>query len=86
MSDATARLQEAESVLHQLEIQVEQHRIHFEELIGQPHEAQKAETVLGEDGLEAPSCSARTAISSGMLCVRKRSTDSRRNVQGDEGS
>jgi hypothetical protein len=48
MSDATARLQEAESVLHRLEIQVEQYRIHCEELTAQPHEAQKARAVLGD--------------------------------------
>jgi hypothetical protein len=48
MFDATTRLQEAESVLHRLEIQVEQYRIHCEELTAQPHEAQKARAVLGD--------------------------------------
>ena len=48
MSDAKTRLQEAEHVLHRLEIQVEQYRIHFEELTAQPHEAQKARAVLAK--------------------------------------
>jgi hypothetical protein len=46
MSDATMRLQEAESVLHRLEIQVEQHRIHCDELTAHPHEADKARADL----------------------------------------
>ena len=48
MSDATARLQEAESALHRLEIRVEQYRIHCEELIAQPYEALRAQAVLGD--------------------------------------
>lgn len=46
MSDATVRLREAESVLHRLEIQVEQYRIHLEELTAQFHEAEKARAIL----------------------------------------
>ena len=46
MSDTTARLLEAERVLHSLEIQIEQYRIHLEELVGQPYETEKANAVL----------------------------------------
>jgi hypothetical protein len=48
MSDPKTRLQAAERVLHRLELQVEQYRIHFEELTAQPHEAERALAVLGD--------------------------------------
>jgi hypothetical protein len=47
MSDKNVRLLEAERVLlHILDIQIEQYRIHLEELAGDPHEAAKARAVL----------------------------------------
>jgi hypothetical protein len=48
MSDATARLKEAKRVFDRLELQVEQYRIHLEELTAQPYEAERAQTVLGD--------------------------------------
>jgi hypothetical protein len=46
MSDKVTRLHDAERALHSLEIQIEQYRIHLEELAGDPHEAAKARAVL----------------------------------------
>ena len=46
MSDKNVRLLEAERALHSLEIQIEQYRLHLEELVGQPSEAEKARAVL----------------------------------------
>ncbi len=46
MSTAQMRLQEAERALQDLEIDVEQYRIHLEELTAQPHEEEKARVVL----------------------------------------
>jgi hypothetical protein len=46
MSDKKTRLLEAERVLHSLEIQSEQYRLHLEELAQHPHEATKARTML----------------------------------------
>jgi hypothetical protein len=46
MSDKKTRLLEAERVLHSLEIQIEQYRLHLEELAEHPHEATKARAML----------------------------------------
>ena len=46
VSDKKTRLLEAERALHSLEIQVEQYRVHFEELAQHPSEATKAHAML----------------------------------------
>ena len=46
MSNTQTRLQEAEHILHRLEMHIEQYRIHLRELTDQPHEAQRARAVL----------------------------------------
>jgi hypothetical protein len=46
MRDSKTRLVEAERALQRLELQVEQYRIHVEELDGQSYAAEKARTVL----------------------------------------
>ena len=48
MPDAKTRLQEAERALQDLEIDVEQYRIHLEELTAQPYEEEKARAVLAK--------------------------------------
>jgi hypothetical protein len=46
MSDKMTRLHDAERALQSLDIQMEQYRIHLEELAGDPHETAKARAVL----------------------------------------
>ena len=46
MSDKKTRLLEAERSLHGLEIQIEQYRVHLEELAQHPSEATKAHAML----------------------------------------
>ena len=46
MPDKKARLLQAQRVLHSLEIQIEQYRLHLERLAEQPHEAEKARAML----------------------------------------
>ena len=45
MTDREKR-REAERALHSLEIQIEQYRVHLDELTGQPYEEEKARAVL----------------------------------------
>src|SRR6476660_4916110 len=52
MSDRKTRLLEAERALHHLEIQVEQYRIHLEELAQHPSEAAKANVMLERISME----------------------------------
>ena len=47
MSDRTTRMLEAERALQSLEIQIEQYRLHLDELGQHPHEAASARAVLG---------------------------------------
>ena len=46
MSAKKIRVLEAERALHRLEIQIEQYRVHLEELGQHPQEAEKARAVL----------------------------------------
>ena len=42
MADTKTRLRDAQQALELLEIQIEQHRLHLEGLVAQPHEAERA--------------------------------------------
>ena len=46
MSHKNVRLLQAERALHLLDMQIEQYRIHLEELAGDPREAAKARALL----------------------------------------
>jgi hypothetical protein len=46
MLDSNTRLLQAEHALHHLELEIEQYRIHLDELVQHPHEAERARAVL----------------------------------------
>ena len=50
MSAKKIRLLEAGRALHSLEIQIEQYRLHLDELAGQPYEEEKARAMLNKMG------------------------------------
>jgi hypothetical protein len=65
MAETRTRLRDAQQALELLEIQIEQHRFHFEGLVAQPHEAERAlrtlEKAIRELALQRTYCDLLTA-------------------------
>ena len=76
MSAKKIRLREAGRALHSLEIQIEQYRLHLDELAGQPYEEEKARAMLNRMGALLES--QRTYCNSKTGHVRRRPASKRR--------